>query len=66
MTKLTQETLHKALALANRYCQAHRSERGQLLAQIHLLIGKGNKIPLTVLNAMGEDVTWNSPVRFVP
>jgi hypothetical protein len=66
MSKLSTESLYKALALGNQYCRASASDRQELLASIHILIGKGNKIPLTVLNAMGEDVTWNSPVRFVP
>ena len=58
--------LNQALALANRYCQASGADRETLLSQIHAVIGRGNKIPLTVLNNMGEDVAWNSPVRFVP
>jgi hypothetical protein len=62
------EALYKALALANRYCQApaNGESRGELLAQIHATVGRGNKIPLTVLSNMGEDVSWNSPVRFAP
>ena len=58
--------LTRALSLANRYCQAKGADRETLLSKIRAVIGRGNKIPLTVLNNMGENVSWNSPVRFVP